>query len=173
MNVWIPEVFKICPENHSFIPPCYIQVMLEAEFSIYTDIKQTWDIPVVSPRMNPVSTEWLLQRCYLHVKAAFSRLDHSDSHNLQCIQLVHGEECDSGLMFHTVSQGVVLSSVMVEMSPGIFISIFISLLTWTLSQYVYTEWHLFASLSHCAPSTDQNHILCWLHQPLTQDKPVK
>lgn len=130
----------------------------------------------ISPRMNPVSMDWLLQGCQLHVKAAFSRLDNNESlTNCNASSWCMEMSATSGLMFHTAWQSVVLSSVIAEISPGIFIPIFTLLqtVTLTLSQHGYTEWHLFSSLFHWAPSTDQNHILCLLHQLLHSINKVK
>lgn len=126
--------------------------------------------------MNPVSMDWLLQGCQLHVKAAFSRLDINESlTNCSASSWCMEMSATSGLMFHTAWQNVVLSSVIAEISPGMFIPIFTLLqtVTLTLSQHAYTEWNLFSSLFHWVPSTDQNHILCLLHQLLQSINKVK
>lgn len=126
--------------------------------------------------MNPVSTDWLLQECQLHVKAAFPRLDNNESlTNCSASSWCMEMSATSGLMFHTAWQSIVLSSVIAEISPGIFIPIFTLLqtVTLTLSQHGYTEWHLFSSLFHRALSTDESHRLCLLHQLLHNINKVK
>lgn len=135
-----------------------------------------WYISSISPRMNSVSTDWLLQECQLHVKAACSRWDNNESltncsASSWCVEM----SATSGLMFHAPWQSVVLSSVIAEISPGIFIPIFTLLqtVTLTLSQHGYTEWHLVSSPFHQAPSTDKNHIHSLLHQLLHKINEVK
>lgn len=119
--------------------------------------------------MNPVSTDWLLPGCQLHIKAAFSRLDNTESlTNCSASSWCMEMSATSGLMFHTAWRSVVLSSVIADISTGIFIPIFTLLqtVTLTLSQHGYSKWHLLSSLFHQAPSTDKNHIHCLLHQLL-------
>lgn len=77
--------------------------------------------------MNPVSTDWLLPECQLHVNAAFPRLDNNESFtNCSASSWCMEMSATSGLMFHTAWQSVVLSSVIAEISPGIFIPIYIT-----------------------------------------------
>lgn len=126
-------------------------------------------MPAVSPRMNTVSMDWLSRRCWLHVKAAFSRLDNNASlANCSASSWCMKMSATSGLTPHAASQNVVPSSIIVKMSSDIFIpfSILLKTVTSTFPQYVYTERHLFSPVFYYAPGTEQNRILCWLHQPL-------
>lgn len=72
----------------------------------------------------------------------------------------------SGLMFHTALRSVVLSSVIVPWHLYTYLYITVDSYLNTFSVCVCCEWHLFSSLFNGALCTDQNHILCLLHQPL-------